>query len=82
MSRPLPDDISEEEYLGMAHMGLLEVAGQLSPKISSPRVCSACIYGQTLSERCGFCTVSERQHWEFCASIAVQNVRIVGGDES
>ena len=82
---PLPDDITEQEYIGLANMGLLvAVLGVVELPVTNSRSCPSCLRGDSrLNKVCAPCAGdgtgvgfnNNRKHWVFSAKAVARYIR-------
>ena len=88
MSQPLPTSTTEQEFIGLAKMGLLECwmpSGWWS-RLHYHRICKVCRHydsGRFVISQCRSClTSSSGENWQFDSTVADRYIRIRGGDTS
>ena len=93
MSQPLPVSTTEQEFIGLAKMGLLEcwippggLIGWHRLDSSRHHTCMACRNydsGRFIISQCHPCLTSDDDNgWQFDSTAASKHVRIRGGDTS
>ena len=88
MSQLLPVSTTEQEFIGLTKMGLLEHQIPSGPWLQFKRhtVCAACRNydsGRFVIPQCRSCLTSgSGENWQFDSTVASKHVRIRGGDTS
>ena len=87
MSQLLPTSTTEQEFIGLVKMGLLE--RQVPPGVWSRlryhHTCMSCRHydgGRYVEPRCRSCLVGDTADWQFDSTVASKYIRLLGGDTS
>ena len=93
MSQPLPTSTTEQEFIGLVQMGLLECWTLLGGSVdwyrldsSRHRICKVCHHyddGWSMASRCRLCLTNyDDSGWQFDSEMANRHIRLLEGDTS